>query len=86
MSSPRPPNIPPWLDPRGRRRASTSPIDRRTVIVDRVFSVCCPYHETRVLLSPSNILEMEHRPGGVAVRYRCWCGHAGWHELVRAVG
>lgn len=54
--------------------------------MDRVFSVCCPYHETRVLLSPSNILEMEHRPGGVAVRYRCWCGHAGWHELVRAVG
>ncbi len=47
----------------------------------RMFAVFCPYQEARVLLSPGNILEMERRAHGVAIRYRCWCGHEGVHVI-----
>ena len=48
-----------------------------------MFAAFCPYQEARVLLSPSNILEMERRDGTMWVRYRCWCGHEGWHSFGR---
>jgi hypothetical protein len=51
-----------------------------------MFAVFCPYQEARVLLSPSNILDMERRDGAIAVRYRCWCGHEGWHTFARHAG
>ena len=53
-------------------------------MVVRMFAVFCPYQEARVLLSPGNILEMERRADGVAVRYRCWCGHVGVHVIASA--
>jgi hypothetical protein len=52
--------------------------------VGRMFAVFCPYQESRVLLSPGNILAMETRANGIALRYRCWCGHEGWHVITRA--
>ena len=49
-----------------------------------MFAVFCPYQEARVLLSPGNILDMERRADGIAIRYRCWCGHEGVHLIERA--
>ncbi len=46
-----------------------------------MFAVFCPYQEARVLLSPGNILDIERRSDGVAIRYRCWCGHEGVHVV-----
>ena len=50
-------------------------------MVNPMFAVFCPYQEARVLLSPSNILAMERGAEGVAIRYRCWCGHEGVHVI-----
>jgi hypothetical protein len=48
-----------------------------------MFAVFCPYQEARVLLAPGNILDMERRTDGVAIHYRCWCGHEGVHVITR---
>jgi len=43
-----------------------------------VFSVCCPRHQRRVLLSPDDILSLSPAPGGgFLIGYRCSCGYEG---------
>jgi hypothetical protein len=43
-----------------------------------MFSVCCPRHQRRVLLSPDDILSLSPAPdGGFVITYRCFCGYEG---------
>lgn len=43
-----------------------------------MFSVFCPRHQQRVLLGPSDIVSLDPAPGGgIAIGYRCSCGHEG---------
>jgi hypothetical protein len=40
-----------------------------------VFDVFCSACARRRLVFPSQVLGLVNAPGGIAVRYRCWCGH-----------
>ena len=43
-----------------------------------MFSVCCPRHQQRVLLTAAEILSLSPAPGGgFVIGYRCFCGHQG---------
>jgi len=43
-----------------------------------VFSVCCPQHGRRVLLSAGDIRSLSPAPGGgFVIAYRCFCGYEG---------
>ncbi len=42
-----------------------------------MFSVYCPRHEARVLLGPDAIVAVVSVPDGIAVHWRCTCGHRG---------
>ena len=42
-----------------------------------MFAVWCDGHGARVLLSGSSIEAVANGPDGVAVRWRCTCGHEG---------
>jgi hypothetical protein len=43
-----------------------------------VFSVRCPRHRHRVLLSPTDIVSLAPSPdGGFVISYRCTCGYEG---------
>jgi hypothetical protein len=42
-----------------------------------MFSVYCPKHGARVLLSVDNILALINDPDGVRLRWRCSCGQTG---------
>jgi hypothetical protein len=45
--------------------------------VRSVFSVDCPRHGRRVLVSNRRILSVNEDATGLVVRYRCWCGDEG---------
>jgi hypothetical protein len=47
-----------------------------------MFTVFCPRHHRRVLLSVADIRSLEPAPaGGFIIGYRCTCGHEGlWPE------
>lgn len=42
-----------------------------------MFEEFCPAHQSRVLLTPSNIEAIRNTPDGIVVTWRCWCGHRG---------
>jgi hypothetical protein len=43
-----------------------------------MFSVCCPRHRRRVLLTAGEILSLSPAPaGGFVVGFRCFCGYEG---------
>jgi hypothetical protein len=42
-----------------------------------MFSVYCPRHGARVLLSVDNILALNNDPDGLTLRWRCSCGQTG---------
>jgi hypothetical protein len=42
-----------------------------------MFSVHCPNHGGRVLLSEEAILSLELVEGGIDLHYRCTCGYEG---------
>lgn len=50
-----------------------------------MFAVNCPRHRRPVLLDASAIRAIGPAPGGgLAVHYRCVCGHEGWWPEVPA--
>jgi len=42
-----------------------------------MFAAHCSGHGRTVLVFPSSISALEHRPDGVEVRWRCVCGETG---------
>lgn len=42
-----------------------------------MFSVECPRHGARVLLSPESIVALVPGVDGIDVQWRCTCGHTG---------
>ncbi|MDP9387868.1 MAG: hypothetical protein M3Q48_08045 [Actinomycetota bacterium] len=42
-----------------------------------MFSVACSRHGREVLLGPDAIVGMTSTAAGIAVRWRCTCGHTG---------
>jgi hypothetical protein len=51
-----------------------------------VFDVYCSRHEARVLLSPDDILGLVNHPDGIALHWRCSCGHVGVRLMSRSRG
>lgn len=42
-----------------------------------MFSQWCPRHAAEILLGADAIVGMTATPEGIAVRWRCTCGHTG---------
>ncbi len=42
------------------------------------FSVFCPTHDTRVLMTRRNILGFWNSPDGPVIQWKCNCGHEGF--------
>ncbi len=42
-----------------------------------MFSVECPRHRARVLLSPESIVALVSAPDGIELHWRCTCGQTG---------
>lgn len=42
-----------------------------------MFAPHCPRHGRRVLLGDDDILSVTNGPEGIAVDWRCFCGHQG---------
>lgn len=42
-----------------------------------MFSVFCPTHDARILLTRRNALDFWNGPDGPVIRWRCNCGHEG---------
>jgi hypothetical protein len=42
-----------------------------------MFAAWCDAHDSRVLVTPSQITEIENDDGGIVVTFRCACGHLG---------
>jgi hypothetical protein len=49
-----------------------------------MFSVYCPGHGSRVLLTSDNIEAVVNRPEGVELHWRCTCGEVGNQPFGRA--
>ncbi len=43
-----------------------------------MFSVFCPTHDSRVLMTRRNVLGFFHGPDGAVIQWRCNCGHEGF--------
>ncbi|BAN00343.1 hypothetical protein [Ilumatobacter coccineus] len=43
-----------------------------------MFSVFCPTHDTRVLMTRRNAISFWNGPDGSVIRWKCGCGHEGF--------
>lgn len=43
-----------------------------------MFSVFCPTHDTRVLMTRRNAVSFWNGPNGSVIRWKCGCGHEGF--------
>lgn len=43
-----------------------------------MFSVHCPTHDARVLMTRRNCLSFSNGPQGAVIRWKCDCGHEGF--------
>ncbi|MFN3257976.1 MAG: hypothetical protein ACE37B_20035 [Ilumatobacter sp.] len=43
-----------------------------------MFSVFCPTHDSRVLMTRRNAISFWNGPDGAVIRWRCNCGHEGF--------
>jgi len=43
-----------------------------------MFSVFCPIHDTRVLMTRRNVVSFWNGPHGPVIRWKCTCGHEGF--------
>lgn len=42
-----------------------------------MFSVFCPTHDSRVLLTRRNVVDFHNGPDGAVIHWKCNCGHEG---------
>ena len=43
-----------------------------------MFSVFCPTHDTRVLMTRRNVLSFWNSDAGPVIHWKCTCGHEGF--------
>jgi hypothetical protein len=43
-----------------------------------MFSVFCPTHDTRVLMTRRNVLGFSNSTDGPVIKWKCNCGHEGF--------
>lgn len=48
-----------------------------------VFDVYCPTHDSRMLLGPRSIVQLDNTSDGIVIGWRCSCGAIGTELLGR---